>query len=71
MSLHDDIGEEFRFYVVSTVSGRHWGRMLRVGCGGHRDVPIRYGQPIRRIKPAPAGAWQIHLGPGVQVVRIA
>ena len=71
MSLHDDIGEELRFYVISTVSGSHRGRMLRIGRGSNRYVPVRNGQPVRGIIPAPAGAWQIDFSPSVQVVLIA
>ena len=46
------------------------GRALRGGRGHQRDVALAGGQPGGGVEADPAGAGQVHLGPGVEVGEV-
>ena len=59
---------ELDLALVDDAGDRRGAR--RIGRAGERDVPFAGEQPGRRIEPDPAGAGQVHLGPGVQIGEV-
>ena len=65
----DGVGEFQRRLARLDAAGDR-SRARRARCGGKRDVTLTGEQTRRRVQSDPAGAGDVHLGPGVQVGEI-